>query len=92
MEIGFVRRAEAFRALSIFLRSGAHCLSEGIPEMTLIGESYFEANVDEGQRAFGEQSLGLLNPLVHNILMRGTPGTLAKQVCEMLRTHVHESG
>ena len=60
--------------------------------MTLIGKSYFEANVHERHRAFGEQSLGLLNPFVHNIFVRGTPGTFAKQVCEMLRTHLHESG
>ena len=60
--------------------------------MTLIGKSHFEADVDERHGALGEQSLGLLNPLVHYIFVRGTSGALAKQICEMLRTHLYEFG
>ena len=90
--IGHVEWAKAFKTLSIFLRSGAGRLPEGVSEMALIGKPHFEANVYERHRAFGEQTLGLFNPFVHNVFMRGTSSTLAKQICEMLRTHLHESG
>lgn len=60
--------------------------------MTLSGKSHFEANVDESHGACGEQSLGFLNPFVHYIFVRGPSGALAKQVCEMLRTHLYEFG
>ena len=34
MAVGLIGWVEAFKTLSVFLRSGARCLSEGIPKMT----------------------------------------------------------